>query len=68
MRLRDNGGEKPNQNATHVELLIEGLRTRVQFPPAPPYRMTEAANDIQLAAFFIGKSMTYLASTYKDGH
>jgi len=30
----------------------------------PPYRMTEAANDIQLAAFFIGKSMTYVAGVY----
>ncbi len=36
MRLRDIGGEKPNQNATHVELLGEGLRTRVRIPPAPP--------------------------------
>lgn len=25
-----------NQTATHVELLGEGLWTRVQFPPAPP--------------------------------
>jgi len=28
--------------------------------------MTKAANDIQLAAFFIGKSMTYLAGVYKE--
>lgn len=30
----------------------------------PPYRMKKAANDIQLAAFFIGKSMTYVAGVY----
>jgi hypothetical protein len=35
------------------------LRTGVQIPPAPPDRMTKAANDIQLAAFFIGKSIGY---------
>ncbi len=32
--------------------------------PSPPYRMTKAANDIQLAAFFIGNSMTYVAGVY----
>ena len=42
--------------ATHVELFEEGLRTRVQIPPAPPYPMTKAANYNQLAAFFFGKS------------
>ena len=40
--------------ATHVELFEEGLRTRVQIPPAPPYPMTKAANYNQLAAFFFG--------------
>ncbi len=28
--------------------------------------MTKAAKDIHLAAFVIGKSMTYSAMTYKD--
>lgn len=28
---------EPKQTTTHVELLEEGLWTRVQFPPAPPY-------------------------------
>ena len=27
---------KPNGLATHVELTVEGLRTGVRFPPAPP--------------------------------
>ena len=44
--------------ATHVELFEEGLRTGVQIPPAPPYPLTKAANDIQLVAFFFGKSNT----------
>jgi len=35
-----------------------GVSGYLSIDPSPPYRMTEAANDIQLAAFFIGKSMT----------
>jgi hypothetical protein len=35
------------------------------FPPAPPYAITKAANNIQLAAFFFGKSMGYSAVAYK---
>jgi hypothetical protein len=30
--------------------------------------MTKAANDIQLAAFFIGKSMTYVSAAYKGSY
>jgi hypothetical protein len=30
--------------------------------------MTKAANDIQLAAFFIGKSMIYVSVAYKGSH
>ena len=32
------------------------------------HTLTEAANDIQLAAFFIGKSVDYVATTYKVRH
>ena len=39
-----------------------GVRTRVQIPPAPPNRTTKAANDIQLAAFFIEKLNNILFS------
>ena len=42
-----------NQTTKHVDLLEDGLRTGVQIPPAPPYDLTKAANDIQLAAFFL---------------
>jgi len=31
-------GRDPNQNTKHVDLLEEGLRTRVQIPPAPPIK------------------------------
>jgi len=30
-----------NNTAKYVELSVEGLRTRVRFPPAPPYTDTE---------------------------
>jgi hypothetical protein len=47
---------EPKQTTTHVELLEEGLWTRVQFPPAPPNASLKAANNIPLAAFFFYKS------------
>jgi hypothetical protein len=56
------------QNAKHVDLPEEGLRTRVQFPPAPPSTKTKAAKEHHLAAFFIGKSGTYAAGTDKGNH
>ncbi len=57
--------------ATHVELYEKGLRTRVQFPPAPPLQTIKAASDIQLAAFFLLESMTCVhgaIKTYTDSH
>ena len=30
-------GRDSNQTTKHVDLLEDGLRTRVQIPPAPPY-------------------------------
>ena len=39
--------------ATHVELLEDGLRTRVQIPPAPPPLPLKAAKEHHLAAFYL---------------
>ena len=57
--LRDSRGEKTNQSATHVELSGDGLRTRVRFPPAPPFKAPQGATKDQrrqvnqpLSAFF----------------
>jgi len=52
--------------ATHVELREEGLRTGVQFPPAPPPQMTKAAKDVYPAAFFYGKSTAFMSRTDKN--
>ncbi|MEK0447696.1 MAG: hypothetical protein RLZZ399_3017, partial [Verrucomicrobiota bacterium] len=48
-----------NQTATHVELRGNGLRTGVQFPPAPPKTLTKASKDDNLEAFFIVKTIAY---------
>ena len=56
----------PNQRTTHVELSGEGLRTGVQFPPAPPFinlswcRLVsedpEKPRSINDLGFFLGNS------------
>src|SRR6476620_2674175 len=43
-----------NQTATHVELYEKGLRTRVQFPPAPPLARLGPSIGIRWVAFVIG--------------
>jgi len=44
------------------------LWTGVQIPPAPPDASLKAANNIQLAAFFLCKSITFFTGSVNECH
>jgi len=66
--LRGTLNEKTKQTTTHVELSEKGLWTRVQIPPAPPDASLKAANNIPLAAFFFGNSITCFTDGFKESY
>ena len=43
---------------------MDHLRTRVQFPPPPPYLLPAKSKAVQVTAFFCNKTATYIF--YKD--
>jgi hypothetical protein len=66
--LRGTSDEAKKQTTTHVELSEKGLWTRVQIPPAPPDASLKAANNIPLAAFFLGKSVICFIGDVNEFH
>ena len=46
-------------------LMFMRIAELLSIDPSPPYDPTKAANNNQLAAFFIGKSTTYSVTAYK---
>jgi hypothetical protein len=62
-----------NNTAKYVELSVEGLRTRVRFPPAPPIRCIIKYHDASesplvnsLGAFFMSSVISRHILTYPN--
>jgi hypothetical protein len=49
-------------------LKVDPLGAHCQIPPAPLAPPIKAANNNQLAAFFIGKSIAYALASYRELH
>src|SRR5450759_2379489 len=50
--------------AKYVELSVEDLRTRVQFPPSPPLSSTATSNAVLETAFFFVRRAIYRPCRY----